>query len=224
MIPGKYFRILKLEPGATLTSVKTAFHRAAKRNHPDLFPEEKRHSQQLRMMKINEAYLSIVAEMSGNAGAAATAGGLDETGRFGAKKSTREPAKTPSDRQFDPPETKTVGHLKDPAYVHYKLGFTYFTEGRKTFFQRYRKESNRFRYTLDNRELLNLAIACLKLFEKSYMYFTRVVENHSNSIWYHDSVTKIFYLERYNEIYRRICNSITAQLVSAQRQTPQPGS
>ena len=55
------------------------------------------------------------------------------------------------------------------------------------------------------------------------MYFTRVVENHSDSVWYHDSVTKIVYLERYNEIYRRICNSITAQLASAQRRAPQSG-
>jgi hypothetical protein len=223
MISGKYFRILELEPGATLSSARTAFHRAAKRNHPDLFPEEKRHSQQLRMMKINEAYLSIVAEMTATAGAAATAAGSDESGRSGVKNSAREPAEMYSERRFESPETKTVGHLKDPAYVYYKLGFTHFTDGRKTFFQRYRKESNRFRYTLDNRDLLNLAIACLKLFEKSYMYFTRVVENHSDSVWYHDSVTKIAYLERYNEIYLRICNSITAQLASAQRREPPSG-
>ena len=119
MIPGKYFRILELEPGAALSSARTAFHRAAKRNHPDLFPEEKRHSQQLRMMKINEAYLSIVAEMTGKAGVAATAAGSNESVRSGVKNNTREPAETRSDMQFDPGGTKTVGHLKDPAYVYY---------------------------------------------------------------------------------------------------------
>lgn len=57
----QFYRLLGLREGATKEAIKAAYHRAAKRNHPDLFPESDRPRQQLRMMRINEAYLTVIA-------------------------------------------------------------------------------------------------------------------------------------------------------------------
>jgi hypothetical protein len=152
------------------------------------------------MMKINEAYLTIVS---------ATAGGRKTASSGSAATSTVH-------RQTIIPE-KALATPKDPAYTYYKLGFNYYTAGRKTFFDRYKPKDNRYHYMMDNREILLLAISCLRLFEKSYSYFLKVAEEYPDSIWYKDTLVKMHYLERYNTIYHRICTSIAAQLESKQR-------
>ncbi|MBT3273532.1 MAG: J domain-containing protein [Spirochaetales bacterium] len=207
IVLNRYYKVLDIESGSSMDKIKDAYYRAAKMNHPDLFPEAERHVQQLRMMKINEAYLTIVSQQSrqnteekhsgSTAGTSAATSavfrGSDETEKF-------------------------LSTLKDPAYTYYKLGFKYYTIGRKTFFDRYQPKDNRYHYMMDNREILMLAISCLKLFEKSYSYFLRVAEEYSDSVWYRDTVTKMHYLERYNAIYQRICMSIADQLEAKNRE------
>jgi hypothetical protein len=193
----RYYKILEIEPGVPLERVKDAYYRAAKKNHPDLFPEEKRHAQQLLMMKINEAYLTIVSQRS------------EGDGRHGGK--VRAASSSNISRPL-PGSSKAVGSLKDPAYTYYKLGFSYYTAGRKAFFDRYKPQNDRLHYMVDNQEILLLAISCLKFYEKSYTYFLRVVEDYPESIWYRDTLAKMYYLERYNAIYHRICTSLAAQL------------
>ncbi len=207
MIVDRCYRMLDLEPGAPLDRVKDAYYRAAKKNHPDLFPEEDRHLQQLRMMKINEAYLTIVSH---------SPGGLrrrDDPDTEGAGDSCfTGSAATGEISRFSSDPGKAVGMLKDPAYTYYKRGFYYYSAGRRTFFDRYRPMENRFHYMVNNQEILRLAISCLKLYEKSYAYFLKVAEDYPESIWYKDTLAKMYYLERYNAIYHRICTSIAAQL------------
>ena len=117
MAVDRCYRILELEPGTPSDQVKDAYYRAAKKNHPDLFPEQKRHAQQLRMMKINEAYLTIVSHTS--------EGGL--------RSSSVSSAATGEVSRLEPGPGKAVGPLKDPAYTYYKLGFSYYSAGRKAF-------------------------------------------------------------------------------------------
>jgi curved DNA-binding protein CbpA len=202
VVADRCYRILELEPDAPLERVKEAYYRAAKKNHPDLFPEDKRHAQQLRMMKINEAYLTIVSRNSGV--------------REGYPSSNS--AATGEISRFRQHRGREVGTLKDPAYTYYKLGFSYYTAGRRAFFDRYKPQNDRFHYMVDNQEILLLAISCLKLYEKSYSYFTKVVEEYPDSIWYRDTLAKMYYLERYNAIYHRICTSIAAQLDARKRE------
>ena len=201
----RYYQILGVDLGASPDKIKEAYYQAAKKNHPDLFPEELRNSQQLKMMKINEAYLTIVSQNSY----------LGSGDRSGDDPVARSAATSSIFRRTGSEET-ALSSLRDPAYTYYKLGFTYYTEGRKAFFDRFKPRENRYHYMMDNREILLLAISCLKLFEKSYAYFTRVVEEHPGSIWYNDTLTKMYYLERYNTIYHRICTSIAAQIEAKQ--------
>lgn len=166
------------------------------------------------MMRINEAYLTIVSNSAGGAGRRTAAAarrrnaadaGKRESDEFGSAGS----AATGEISRFER-DPKAVGTLKDPAYTYYKLGFRYYSEGRRTFFERYRKD--KCHYMATDRELLRLAISCLKLYEKSYTYFAKVAEDYPHSIWYRDTLTKMYYLERYNAIYHRICTRIAAQL------------
>ena len=194
-----YYKILRIPPGSSPKEIKEAYHQAAKRNHPDLFLDDQRHSQQLRMMKINEAYIAIASHRrsSGTNGQRPESDATD-----GEPIAPREPS----------PDSKEVGDLKDPAYTYYKLGFRHYGEARRSFFQRVRVRPNRIHYMINNRELLSLALASLRLFERSFSYFIRVIEDYPDSIWCRDARTKIHYIERYNEIYRRICRSITSQI------------
>ena len=207
MVVDRCYRILDLKPGTPLDRVKDAYYRAAKKNHPDLFPEEKRHLQQLRMMKINEAYLTIVSH---------SPEGLRRSGATRAERSgggyVSGSAATGEISRFVRDPGKAVGMPKDPAYAYYKRGFYYYTAGRRTFFDRYKPMKDRFHYMVNNQEILHLALSCLKLYEKSYMYFLRVAQEYPDSIWYRDTLAKMYYLERYNAIYHRICASIAAQL------------
>ena len=68
---------------------------------------------------------------------------------------------------------------------------------------------------MGKREILVLAITCIKLFEKSYSYFLRVVEDYPESIWYRDTLVKLKQLERYNAIYHRICTALASQMGKA---------
>ena len=149
------------------------------------------------MMKINEAYLTILS------GSCRIGVDVRET----ESRADTEPEITKN--------TKALGELKDPAYTYYKLGFEYYTKGRKAFFDRYRKQENRLHYMMGKREILVLAITCIKLFEKSYSYFLRVVEDYPESIWYRDTLVKLKQLERYNAIYHRICTALASQMGKA---------
>lgn len=54
--------ITMLRPGDSVNEedVKRRYRELVKQNHPDLFPEERRREQNLILMEINEAYLSII--------------------------------------------------------------------------------------------------------------------------------------------------------------------
>ena len=193
MLLSQCYRILGIESDATAAGVKDAYHRQAKKHHPDLSMEN---DNQLKMMKINEAYLTVVSERFSDRSA---------------KPLKYQETSDSVDYEITS-ELKSVGFLKDPAYTYYKLGFSYYTMGRKTFFDRYKIHGHRIRYLLDNKEILRLAITCIGLFQRSYSYFSKIKQNYPESIWYRDSLNKIYFLERYNEIYLRICESISNQM------------
>ena len=179
-----YYDLLNISPDDPIEKIRSAYHLAAKRNHPDLFPESIRSRQQLKMMKINEAYLSIIA------------GGASDK---------REP-ESPFNVIFTP---GVPGPLKDPAYVYYKQGFWYFSKGQRIFYDRYKKEERRLRYVFDRSHLLELATEALRYFEKAYRYFLEVTDKYPDSMWSEDAGLKLRRLDNFNSIYRKICINLT---------------
>lgn len=197
MISSHYYGILKVDPGASLAEVKVAYHKAAKHNHPDLFPEADHQRCEMRMMQINAAYLAIICERS---------------------EADPHPHPRPGPvhpRRQEPPRDATtteVGQLRDPAYTYYKLGFRYFSEGRRTLSKHYLTGAQRIDFSTESIDVLKFAVAALHQFHKAYGCFERVSSDYPNSVWAKDSALKIYYLNRYNAIYQRICDNLGKQI------------
>ena len=203
---------LGLDPGSTLADARTAYRSLAKKNHPDLFPTEQQANQQLRMMRLNEAYMQVVATLSDHDargadppagqvrdGAAARA----ETGFF---REWRDKA-----RPGAPSAETAVGSLRDPAYAYYKQGFRYFNLGSTELA---RKEAPTIRRYLTEQGtadgyILRLALRALHYFERSYSYFLVVVEHYPGSPWAPDARWKLRRLEKFSAIYQRICENLS---------------
>jgi curved DNA-binding protein CbpA len=211
--------MLGLTDGRSLADAKRAYHASAKRNHPDLFPDAQRQRQQLAMIRINEAYMAVVADLSGRASDAAgttaegnaTPGstrsdGMGQAGEYDGFFSTWQQKA----RRGPISQSTELGQLRDPAYAYYKAGFTYYNRGATEL---YRKEGKQLRrFLLDGGSfdayVLRLVIRALHYFERSYSYFLVVVEQYPSSPWYADSKWKLYRLERYNAIYQRICENL----------------
>lgn len=195
MIRNRYYQILKVGPEASLAEVKVAYHRAAKTNHPDLFPEHQRKRYEMRMMQINAAYLAIICERS------------EPSPRQTEQAEPSEPEQTEREAS-----TTELGHLRDPAYTYYKLGFKYFSEGRRTLSKHYLTGGQRIDFSTENIDVLRLAVVALHHFHKAYGCFEKVSTDYAESVWAKDSVVKIYYLNRYNAIYQRICDNLSKQI------------
>ena len=102
-----YYEILGLSPAATTIQVKKAYHVLVHRNHPDLFADERKRLQELKMVQINEAYTRIFADRT-----ALRAAQPDQSGNG---------IRVKSRGRYD------VGFHHDIEYVYYKQGFENFS-------------------------------------------------------------------------------------------------
>lgn len=209
-----YYQILSVDPGASLQEIKHAYRQIAKRCHPDLFPESERARRELRMMRINEAYMGLLWEREREAGAG-------EGSRRGEPPPDGvAPVAKEQDSRAPASEARALGPLKDPAYTYYKLGFRYFSEGRRTFLQRYVASEQRIDFTTESLDVLRLAVVSLHYFHRAYACFLTVARDYPTSLWARDAEVKIYYLNRFNVIYQRICDNLSRQL-KEHRQAPQ---
>ncbi len=198
------YAILEVDPNSTLDEVKSAYYRAAKKHHPDLFPHRERDHCERRMMRVNEAYRRIAAARMKEAPNGAGSGGE------GGSRSPETPRPAGPARN---PGT-AVGRLRDPAYVHYKLGFHYYSLGSM---QLDRKDPRVIRQQLaelrtTGYHVLELALRALALFSRSQGYFLTVVEAYPQSIWTADARYKLRRIERYMQLYQRICENLSQSL------------
>ena len=202
MVAQSYYHLLSIAPEASPEEIKRAYRMLAKRSHPDLFPESERERQQLRMMTINEAYMALLCERAdGGRHPSSPLEGQDERSK-GAGGASRAPIA----------DDRAVGRLKDPAYTYYKLGFRYFSEGRRTFLKRYIMGEQRIDFTTENADVLKLAVVSLHYFHRAYGCFMTVARDYPASLWARDAEVKIYYLNRYNAIYQRICDNLSRQI------------
>jgi curved DNA-binding protein CbpA len=224
--PGHY-RLLGLKRGCTMPDVRAAYRVLAKKNHPDLFPDREREKQMLRMMRINEAYMAVLAELTEggpNHGrqdepSADAAGQGDSAGGASTARSSA-PGAAPESffRAWEekaapgqPSEGRAVGQLRDPAYAYYKQGFTYYRLGATELF---RKDAPTLRRYLQQEGsadayILRLAMRALHYFERAYSYFLVVVQEYGTSPWAPDARWKLRRLEKFSAIYSRICENLS---------------
>jgi hypothetical protein len=200
--------MLAVAETASLDDVKKAYRLVAKRNHPDLFPEGERTVRFTRMASINEAYRVIVQNLSVSGPRPRTSSQKTVSPDAQTPKTAQTPKKTPV--KFDP---LAPALPRDPGYVYYKRGCVLFAHGRKALLQRY--NGRRLDFTNLTSDVLKLAVSSLGYFHKAYEHFRQVVEQHPDSIWVRDSELKMYFLRRYDVIYRRICENMRRQLKPA---------
>jgi hypothetical protein len=213
MVGSHHYRILGVSETADLDELKAAYHRAAKQSHPDLVPPHDKHNAQLRMMRINEAYMEIMAEHMRYA-TQDRRGDSPKTNRGEAARPTEEWPRWSQPRADTGDPSRAVGNVRDPGYTYYKLGFTYYRRG---YTELYSKDPRIIRKQLAELKtydhyLLTLTISALRYFEQSYRYFAAVIEYAPGSVWVTDARAKLRKLEKFNRIYQRICDNLSRNL------------
>jgi len=216
------YRILGVERDAGLAELKAAYHRVAKRIHPDLAPAGEKRRAELRMMRVNEAYMAILAERMRGVPTGASAPDAEEPSGAsardaeGPKRDTTSAAPgsgaTPRpDAAHSASTARAVARPRDPGYTYYKLGFDFY---RKGYTELYSKDPRIIRKQLAELKtydyyLLTLTISALRHFEQSYRYFAAVLEQAPDSIWVADAGAKLRKVEKFNRIYQRICENLS---------------
>ncbi len=188
-----YFReILGIAESATRDQIRQAYRRLVMENHPDRFPCEKKACQELAMITLTEAYSALMQAPLPRESPRENPG--VETGP-----KRREPRAEPS------ADAAAVAPHRDPAYAYYKQGFINFSLAihgvaeinRKIAAGRVPRPTRRYRATED-------IASSLAFLRAAHGYFTRVSEDHPESVWCADSRFKLRRIERFTNIYRRI--------------------
>ena len=188
----KHFVALDISPGASADEIKAAYHRQAKANHPDLFPESERDDQHLKMMRINEAYLLLMNRKDSPPG---TSG---------------EPGKRP----VPPPVARRKRSRRDkpdPAYEYYRQGFDYFSRGRALMSRRFSPRESRPQLDDQEWERIKLvdALAALKDLEEAYKYFLVLLRLYPKSPWVADARERMLEIQKTGELYTKICEEVS---------------
>lgn len=212
-----FWELLGLSPGAGRGAVKRAYHRKARENHPDFFPEDQKALQEIRMIALNEAYAYLLSlpDPSSRGGAAARERGGDPSVGWGSSPpgagngSPGPEAPSPQGDSAGPPAA-AVGFHKDPAYAYYKQGFVHFSRaihGIEALYQSLARYPRiRFRPRDDAYERFAGSLVELR---RSHEYFSRVVGEYGGSIWGKDAELKLGRIERFSALYRRIIGNLT---------------
>lgn len=186
-------KILECTVDAGRDELRKSYHRLAMLNHPDMHPEEVREYQNIKMLEINRAYMTLCACIETSGSLPVHEADRDETPAPDAEKQEAEPS-------------------RDAAYALYKSGFDLYQSGLRIFHRRFKiPHGNRIRNIfLGKKDLLELAFKALSCFEASYRSFLKVTQEHPESIWCADCQDKMRRLEQINEVYSRICRTISS--------------
>lgn len=212
-----------------MEEIKRAYHRCAKKAHPDLAPDSQKDQAAREMMRINKAYMALTAISLTGAGTGAGAAARR------AADATPGPGVGPGARGAGPgadspwgsaawtrapdgasafPGTRTVGAHRDPAYVYYKRGFASYQKGYTELFRRDPKVIRKQLQEKGTADLyiLSLAIKAIRYFEEAYDYFLRVTTDYDRSPWATDARYKLRRIQRFNAVYQRICSNISRNI------------
>ena len=188
MVDNYFYNLLGVAPGAAPEQVKHAFHNLARKNHPDFFPEEKKPLQEARMMALNEAYDYLLNR---------------EDQGFALQSESSVPR---SHRSAFKSDASSVGFHKDPSYAYYKQGFVNYSRALNGIMSVHDIMGKKKIKRLDQgeSEMAERFINSLTLLRLAHGYFSRVVAEHTDSMWRRDADIKLKKIERFSQLYRRI--------------------
>jgi len=225
-----FWRELGLEPGVERRQIKRAYWQLARQHHPDIFPEDRKAIQELKMIALNEAYAYLMGALRVE--------GLNAAGSAASRTSRESPYSDrrhsqpggdgqagPEDLRFDtswsgpgatgvaePAADRTdLGFHKDPSYAYYKQGFVHFSRAIHGIEALYQSLSQRRVVHFKPRDdaYQRFAEGLVEL-RRAHEYFSRVVQEFDSSIWKHDARMKLRRIERFTGLYRRILGNLTS--------------
>jgi hypothetical protein len=196
-----YFReILGVAAEATREQIRQAYRLRVMENHPDRFPADRKHLQELTTITLTEAYSALMSSIRDERPRAQSAPAPD-------------PSPPPADAACadaqDPVPRAALTRPRDPAYAWYKQGFINFSLAIHGIAAVNRKiAAGR---TLPSRRRFNTAEyfgASLAYLRAAHGYFSRVVEDYAGSVWEADSRFKLRRIEGLTAVYRRILRNV----------------
>lgn len=202
MESGYFHEVLGVPPGATREMIRQRYRRLVMENHPDRFPPEKKPLQELAMITLTEAYSALMGVAPDT-----------QSGPQAAAQRKAEPVDpaAASARQPGPPKeagSALAGH-RDPSYAYYKQGFINFSLAVHGIAEINRKIAAgrvpRFTRRYTARDDIAESLAFLRT---AHGYFSRVVEEHPDSVWSSDAGAKLRRIERFTKLYRRILSNL----------------
>ena len=224
-----YFReILGVPPDATREQIRQSYRQRVMENHPDRFPPERKHLQELATITLTEAYGAL---MSGAIQRMASTYPADLASTYPADFASADTAARSRHPSAEPvpaaaasrPAAAGMPHAarstvlgvaalalpRDPAYAYYKQGFINFSlaihgiaaVNKKIAAGRSLPSRRRF----NTAEYFGTSLAYLRA---AHGYFSRVVEDYAGSVWVADSRFKLRRIEGLTAIYRRILGNL----------------
>jgi hypothetical protein len=191
-----FWEMFGLKPGSGRRELRRAYHHLARESHPDLYPEDQKPFQELKMIALNEAYRYLLEW-----------GGREED--------SPEPDSSAAERSPPPRPgrgeavTAEVGFHHEPAYAYYKQGFVHYSRALHGIEALYQSIARYHRIHFNPRDdAYDRFAGSLSELRQAYGYFCRVAEEHGASIWAHDARAKLARIERFSDLYRRILRNL----------------
>jgi len=194
-----YFRqVLGVPPEAGKDQIRQAYRRLVMENHPDRFPPEKKPLQDLAIITLTEAYTALMSAP------------LGENPTTPPPWTNRPPAPPRAPSASTGGNNSALAPHGDPSYAYYKQGFINFSLAIHGIAEINRKIAAgrvpRFTRRYTAKEDIASSLAFLRA---AHGYFSRVVEEHSRSVWSADAHAKLRRIERFTKLYRRILANLS---------------
>lgn len=188
----QHFRdILGVTDSATQEQIKQAYRKLVMENHPDRFPSEKKALQELTTITLTEAYTALMSALT--------------------MREDHPPVHAPAARESrsQPPSGPGLTAHRDPSYAYYKQGFINFSLAIHGIAEINRKiAAGRVPHFTRRYTAAEDIAGSLGFLQAAYGYFSRVVEDHPDSVWSADSRAKLRRIDRFTLIYRRILENL----------------
>ncbi len=185
-ISSYYYEVLSIKPGSNIEEVKKAYHKLVKKNHPDLFPDDQKHLQELKMIQIIEAYSRLTDEF---------------------KFDWNEIKDDSMGWEYKPSSPFEVGFHRDVEYAYYKQGFTNYSKalhGIKGIEKRSQLKTDWYYLRRFSNSLCYL--------RKADVYFSKILDEYPQSIWAYDAYIKVRRIEYFSRLYHKILMNIEKKL------------
>jgi curved DNA-binding protein CbpA len=191
-----FWEMFDLPPGSARREIRRAYHRLARESHPDLYPEDQKPFQELKMIALNEAYRYLMEW-----------GGRGETiPEPEAHGEERSPERNSAHEEASSVE---VGFHHEPAYAYYKQGFIHYSRALHGIEALYQSIARYHRIHFNPRDdAYDRFAGSLTELRQAHSYFSRVADEHGASIWAHDARAKLGRIERFSDLYRRILRNL----------------